>query len=134
MTGSLPLSFLESFMRASVAVSSRLTASTFEIGAIDRFSDGDRACSRAGLVPSTHASGGTTRHGGITKEGSRWLRWVMVEAAMTHVHKYDTAITKAYHRIAERRGSQAATVAAARKLLMCCYAVLKNRHPYYDQA
>jgi transposase len=105
-----------------------------EIGDLNRFSDGDKLCSYAGLVPSTHASGGIIRHGSITKEGSRWLRWVMVEAAMTHVHKYDTAITKAYHRIAERRGKQVATVAAARKLLMCCYAVLKNRHPYYDQA
>jgi len=105
-----------------------------EIGDINRFSDGDKLCSYGGLVPSTHASGGIMRHGSITKEGSRWLRWVMVEAAMTHVHKYDTAITKAYHRIAERRGKQVATVAAARKLLMCCYAVLKNRQPYYDQA
>jgi transposase len=104
-----------------------------EIGDIHRFSEGDRLCSYAGLVPSTHASGGTVRHGGITREGSRWLRWVMVEAAMTHVHKYDTAITKAYHRIAERRGRQVATVAAARKLLSCCYSVLKNKRPYHDQ-
>lgn len=105
-----------------------------EIGDIARFPDGDRLCSYAGLVPSTHASGGTTRHGGITREGSRWLRWAMVEAAMTHVHKYDTSITRAYHRIAERRGRQVATVAAARKLLMCCFSVLKNRRPYHDQA
>ena len=104
-----------------------------EIGDINRFSDGDRLCSYAGLVPSTHASGGAIRHGSITKEGSRWLRWVMVEAAMTHVHKYDTSITKSYNQIAERRGKQVATVAAARKLLLCCYAVLKNRHQYYDQ-
>ena len=40
-----------------------------EIGDINRFSDGDRLCSYAGLVPSTHASGGTVRHGSITKEG-----------------------------------------------------------------
>jgi transposase len=105
-----------------------------EIGDLSRFSDGDRLCSYAGLVPSTHASGGTVRHGGITREGSRWLRWVMVEAAMTHVHKYDTAITRSYHRIAERRGRQVATVAAARRLLMCCYSVLKNKRPYHDQA
>ena len=104
-----------------------------EVGDIDRFSDGDRLCSYAGLVPSTHASGGTVRHGGITREGSRWLRWVMVEAAMTHVHKYDTSITRSYHRIAERRGRQVATVAAARRLLMCCYSVLRNRRPYRDQ-
>jgi transposase len=105
-----------------------------EIGDIDRFRDGDKLRSYAGLVPSIHASGGTARHGSITKEGSRWLRWVMAEAAMTHVHKYDTAITQAYHRITERRGKQVTIVAAARKVLMCCYSVLKNKHPYYDQA
>jgi hypothetical protein len=27
-----------------------------------------------------------------------------------------------------------AVVAAVRKLLMCCYSVLKNKRPYYDQA
>jgi len=75
-----------------------------EIGDTNRLSDGDKLCSYAGLVPSIHASGGTIRHGSITKEKSRWLRRVMVEAAMTHIHKYDTAITKAYHRIAKRRG------------------------------
>jgi transposase len=105
-----------------------------EIGDVNRFPFGERLCSYAGLVPSTHASGNTVRHGGITKEGSRWLRWVMVEAAQTHVHKYDTAITKAYHRIAERRGRRIAVVAAAHKLLMCCWAVLKYRQPYHDQA
>jgi hypothetical protein len=57
----------------------------------------------------------------------------MVEAAQTHVHKYDTAITKAYHRIAERRGRKVAVVATARKLLMCCYSVLKNKRAYQDQ-
>lgn len=72
-----------------------------EIGDINRFPLGERLCSYAGLVPSTHASGKTVRHGSITKEGSRWLRWVMVEAAQAHVHKYDTFITRAYNRIAE---------------------------------
>jgi transposase len=79
-------------------------------------------------------SGKTVRHGGITKEGSRWLRWVMVEATQTHVHKYDTSITRAYNRIAEKRGKRIAVIAAARRLLMCSYSVLKNKRPYYDQA
>ena len=105
-----------------------------EIGDINRFSDGEKPCSYAGFVPPTHASGRTIRHGSITKEGSRWLRWVMVEAALTHVYKYDTSITRAFHHIAEREGKQVAKVAAARRLLMCCWSVLKNRHPCYDQA
>jgi transposase len=105
-----------------------------EIGDVSRFPFGDRLCSYAGLVPSTHASGNTVRHGGITKDGSRWLRWVMVEAAQTHVHKYDTSITRVYNRIAERRGKRSAVVAAAHKLLLVCYSVLRNKRPYYDQA
>jgi transposase len=105
-----------------------------EIGDVNRFPFGDRLCSYAGLVPSTHASGGSVRHGSITKEGSKWLRWVMVEAAQTHVHKYDTSVTRLYNRIAERRGKRSAVVAAAHKLLLICYSVLKNKHPYYDQA
>ena len=58
----------------------------------------------------------------------------MVEASQTHIHKYDTAITKAYNRIAEMRSKKIAGVAAARKLLMCYFSVLKNKRPYYDQA
>jgi transposase len=104
-----------------------------EIGDINRFVFPERLCSYAGLVPSTHASGKSVWHGGITKEGSRWLRWVMVEAAQAHVHKYDTSITRAYNQIAGKRGKKIATVAAARRLLMCSYSVLKNRRPYYDQ-
>jgi len=100
-----------------------------EIGDISRFRSGDHLCSYAGIVPSTHSSGGVARHGRITREGSRWLRWAAVEAAMTHI-KYDTAITRAYHRIAERRGRQVAIVATARKLLLCCYSVLKHKRPY----
>ena len=104
-----------------------------EIGDINRFPFSERLCSYAGLVPSTYASGNTVRHGGITKEGSRWLRWVMVEAAQAHVRMYDTAMTQSYHRIAERRGKKVAVVAVARRLLMCCYSVLKNKRPYHDQ-
>ena len=74
-----------------------------------------------GLVPSTHASGGVVRHGGITKEGSRWLRWVMVEAAQMHVHKYDTSITRAYQGIAERRGKRARYGSGS--VSCCCVAI-----------
>jgi len=102
-----------------------------EIGDISRFPSGDQLVSYAGLAPSTHSSGGVTHHGRITKEGSRWLRWAMVEAA--HVHfRFDSPVTRAYHRIVERRGKGKAAVAAARMLLLVCRSVLKNRRPYYN--
>jgi len=104
-----------------------------EIGDISRFPDGEKLCSYAGLVPSVSISGGYTRYGSITKEGSRWLRWIMVECVHIHL-RYDTSITRAYHAIAERKGAGIAKVAAARRLLMCCDSVLRNRRPYYDPA
>ena len=102
-----------------------------EIGSIERFLDGEHLCSYAGLVTSVSQSGKRRRYGPITKEGSSWLRWIMVECAHTHL-KYDTSITRAYHSIAQSKGKGVATVAAARRLLMCCYSVLRNRRPYYD--
>jgi transposase len=104
-----------------------------EVGEISRFADGEKLCSYAGLVPSVSSSGTHRRYGSITKEGSRWLRWIMVESVRIHT-KYDTSITRAYHAIAERKGRSIARVAAARRLLMCCYSVLKNRQPYYNPA
>ena len=48
-----------------------------EIGDVNRFPDSEKLCSCAGLVPTVRRSGGSTRHGGITKEGSKWLRWTL---------------------------------------------------------
>jgi len=105
-----------------------------EVGGINRFPFAERLCSYAGLVPSTHASGGRVRHGGIVKEGSRWLRWVMAQAAQTHVRSFDSNVTRMYHRVAEKKGTRVGLTAAAHKLLLICYSVLKNKRPYYDQA
>jgi transposase len=104
-----------------------------EIGEIVRFPKGEKLCSYAGLVPSVRASGGYAKYGSITKQGSKWLRWIIVEAAHSHA-KHDTSISRFYHSLAQRKGKQVAAVATARKLLLCCYSVLKNRRPYYDQA
>jgi len=53
-----------------------------EMGDVSRFNSGDNLASYAGLVPSTYSSGGVTRHGRITREGSRWLRWAMVDRSI----------------------------------------------------
>jgi transposase len=102
-----------------------------EVGEVGRFPFKECLCSYSGLVPSTKSSGGVTHHGRITREGSRWLRWALVEAALVHL-RYDTPVTRAYHRIAERRGRKTARVAAARMLLEVCYSVLRYRRPYYN--
>jgi transposase len=52
-----------------------------EIGDINRFPSAKQLMGYAGLVPATYSSGDITRHGRITKQGNKWLRYIMVEIA-----------------------------------------------------
>jgi len=52
-----------------------------EIGDIRRFPNYKKLVSWAGLAPSLHQSGSIEYHGAITKQGSRMLRWIIVESA-----------------------------------------------------
>ena len=54
-----------------------------------------------------------------------------MEAALVHF-RYDTPMTRLYHRVTERRGAKTARVAVARKLLTVCWSVLRNRRPYFN--
>ena len=53
-----------------------------EIGAIDRFPTAPQLASYAGLVPRVERSARHAWTGPITKRGSPWLRWALVEAAL----------------------------------------------------
>lgn len=102
-----------------------------EIGDVKRFPDSHKLCSYAGLVPSTHSSGGVTHHGPITKFGSTHLRWVLTEAIRVHVrvHK-DTELAHYYYRMFKRKGMSKSTVAAAAKLLRIIYWMLWDKRKY----
>ena len=100
-------------------------------GDINRFPDSSHLCSYAGLVPSTHSSGGITYHGSITKTGSKYLRWVMIECVRAHIRNYkNTSITKFYERLARSKANSKAVVAAASKLLKVVYWIIKERREY----
>lgn len=102
-----------------------------EIGTIDRFPSAKKLMGYAGLVPSTYASGGITRHGRITKTGSRWLRWTMIEIAQRQLLcKKRPGFGWYYVRIKTRKGSGAAAVATARKLLAVVWRILKDQRPF----
>ena len=91
-----------------------------EIGDIGRFPSPKQLSSYAGLVPSVHESGDRTRYGRITKEGSRWLRWIMVEAAQQASRR--PGRLRRFH---ER-------VALARKMLEIVYYLLRRHECYRD--
>jgi len=104
---------------------------TSEIGDVKRFLSAKQLCAYAGLVPSTHASGNTCFHGHITKQGSRWLRWILIEAAI-HAVKRPGVLRRFYFKIERKKGGQIAKVATARKLLEWIYHILKDGRTYQE--
>lgn len=86
-----------------------------EIGTIARFPDGPHLASYAGLVPRVARSAGRVWHGGITKAGSAWLRWTLIEAAI-HQFRRPDAFGAWARRLAGRIGGLKARVAVARAL------------------
>jgi transposase len=86
-----------------------------EIGTIERFPDGAHLASYAGLVPYVSQSAARCRYGRITKLGSPYLRWALIEAAMYAVRRTDRYGRWA-RRLALRKGLVKARVASARVL------------------
>lgn len=86
-----------------------------EIGTMSRFPDGPHLASYAGLVPRVERS--ATRHwsGRITKAGSPWMRWALIEAAIHQFRRQDDFGRWARH-LAVRKGILKARVAVARAL------------------
>lgn len=86
-----------------------------EIGEIRRFATAAHLASYAGLVPRVDASAGRVYYGRITKRGSPWLRWALVEAAI-HGTKRTDRIGRWGRRLAVKKGALKARVALARVL------------------
>jgi transposase len=100
-----------------------------EIDDISRFRDEKKLCAYAGLVPSTYASGGKVFHGRITKTGNKWLRWAFIEAVQPAI-SCDVDLYGYYQRLKMKKGSNAAKVATARRLLTIVYRVLSQERLY----
>lgn len=86
-----------------------------EIGTIARFASGAALASYAGLVPRVDASADTIRYGRITRQGSPWLRWALVEMAL-HATRRSDARGRWVRRLAVHKGIQKARVALARRM------------------
>jgi transposase len=86
-----------------------------EVGIMTRFPDGPHLASYAGLVPRVERSARRQWSGRITKAGSPWLRWVLIEAAIHQLRRQDDFGRWARH-LALRKGILKARVAVARAL------------------
>jgi transposase len=101
----------------------------YEIGQIERFNSAKKLASYTGLVPSTHSSGNTTRHGKITKAGNRWLRWALVEA-VTPATRSSAWLKSYYLGIKSRRCAKDARIATARKIACLIWSVWTEGRAY----
>jgi len=100
-----------------------------EAGDINRFKSKKAFASYTGLVPTVRASGDSVYTGGVTKVGSKPLRFALVEAAISASRK-SPDLHRMYYRILHRGNSQKARVAVAHKLALIIYAMLKNKEPF----
>lgn len=102
-----------------------------EVGDFARFETGDQVASYAGLTPSIHQSGDNCRTGQITKQGNPTLRFILVEAAHSHVrHCPGSAISQRHRRLAEKKGAGRAAVATARQLLTVMKAMIDKNEDF----
>ena len=89
-------------------------AMVLTLGPAERFENGRKVGSYFGLIPSEHSSGGRQKLGHISKQGSSFLRFLLVEAGQSAA-RYDAELGRFYRRLAARKHRALAKVAVARK-------------------
>jgi transposase len=99
------------------------------MGDISRFPRGKQVASYLGLIPREYSSGGRQRLGSISKQGNRFLRMLLVEAAQVAV-RCDPQMRNEYLHRCHRKPKGVAKVAAARKLAVRLYWMLRTQKPY----
>jgi transposase len=104
-------------------------AMVLTLGPAERFASSKEVGSYFGLIPSEESSGGKQRLGRISKQGSSFLRFLLVEAGPTAA-RYDPQLKRFYRRLAVRKNRSIAKVAVARKLATRLYLMLREDWTY----
>jgi transposase len=99
------------------------------IGDVSRFQRGKQVASYLGLIPREESSGGRQKLGAISKQGNRMLRSLLVEAAQIAV-RFDPQLRKQYLHRCHQKAKGVAKVAAARKLAVRLYWMLRTQVGY----
>jgi len=94
------------------------------IGRIDRFPTADSLANYAGLVPRQRSSAGKSRNGGITKAGSKKLRWALTEAVQSLCKREGPYRNLCKRLERKKKGKGVAATACARKLLKAIWCML----------
>ena len=99
------------------------------LGDPTRFSTGKTLASYVGMIPSEYSSGSRQRLGALSKQGNPLLRFLWCEATL-HAVRLDPALQRFYRRKLQQKGLAKARVAAARKLGIRLWIMLRDQITY----
>jgi len=110
------------------------TALVAEVGDWKAFSSGRNLAAWIGLVPRQHSTGGKDRLGGISKQGNRYLRWLLVTGAMAVIRYARHHGTRRLWlaRLMERRALKVAAVALANKIARMAWAIMVRKERFEE--
>ncbi len=98
---------------------------------MSQFPDAAHAASWVGICPGHHETGGK-RLGGRIRQGNRWAKTVLIQAAHAAGHT-QTYLGEQYRRISARRGAKRAAVAVGHSILVIFYHMVKTGEPYHEK-
>jgi len=98
---------------------------------VTRFANQRKVAAYFGMEPMERSSAEKKHYIGISKAGSRLVRFLLVEAAQTAARN-DQELKRFYHRLVARRGRPKALVAVGRKLLTRSYIMLRDGIDYAE--
>jgi transposase len=105
-----------------------------EIGDVSRFPSPVKLIGYTGLCPRVYQSGESDRRGPLRKNGPRYLRWALIEAAQhaarSPAYPYRDIYEQTRQRIGRNRGGKVAKVVIARKLAEAIWHMLTRNEPF----
>ena len=103
-----------------------------EIGDIARFATPKKLVGYTGLRPRVYQSGDKDHRGNLAKNGPRYLRWAMIEAAVhaSHSTAYRDHYQRTRARLGKQRGPKIARIEVARKLTEAIWHMLTKNRPF----
>jgi transposase len=103
-----------------------------EIGDITRFSGPEKLVGYTGLCARVSQSGERDRRGPLAKNGPKYLRWAMIEAAVHACHHpiYRDRYLNTRRRLGRQRGPRVAQIDIARRLTTAIWHMLSRGEPF----
>jgi transposase len=98
---------------------------------VSRFANTRKVSAFAGFDPMEDQSAQRRRVGAISKQGSRWLRFFLVEAGQVAARR-DADLASLYQRVSRRGGHAKAKVAVGRRLLVRAFIMLRDEIDYAE--